>query len=73
MKLYVLFGMLLMAFQSHSQYAVKITFQPKFEGKNVQSAWEAQDIIRILYSMVNSITEFPNQKWNQRGYSESKI
>ena len=31
MKQYVLFGMLFMTFQTHSQNAVKITFLPKFE------------------------------------------
>ena len=35
MKLYVLFGLLFMTFQTHSQNAVKITFQPMFEGENL--------------------------------------
>jgi len=35
MKLYVLFGMLFMTFQTHSQNAVKITFMPKFESENL--------------------------------------
>ena len=35
MKLYVLFGMLFMTFQTHSQNAVKITFMPKFDSENL--------------------------------------
>lgn len=35
MNLYVLFGMLFMTFQTHSQNAVKITFLPKFERENL--------------------------------------
>ena len=35
MKQYVLFGMLFMTFQTHSQNAVKITFLPKFERENL--------------------------------------
>ena len=33
--MYVLFGMLFMTFQTHSQNAVKITFIPKFESENL--------------------------------------
>jgi hypothetical protein len=65
MKLYVLFGLLFMSFQSDAQDAVQIAFQPMFEGENLalnKAYYLKNDSLNIgnFKCFISSLTYYKN-------------
>ena len=65
MKLYVLFGLLFMSFQSDAQDAVQIAFQPMFEGENLalnKAYYLKNDTLNIgnFKCFISSLTYYKN-------------